>query len=608
MKDLIRKTLRCVALLAMGHPSCTGRLVETSAEDAAPVGRGEGGDGWARMDVRGAPQEDAVSMLEEGGAPDAGREDVLPGDAVATDAATDDVATSVGPFVPAPAGLKRLTRRQYIASLRDLLGSDVRIPNDLEVDTPLHGFSSIGAAQLTVSPRTAEQVEAAAFDVAQQVFGDASRRRALLGCTPASTGDACVTGFIARFGRRAWRRPLTMAEQARWVGVVGAVAPLYNDVWKGIEHAVAGMLQSPNFLYRVELGAPDPAHPARLRYTPWEMASRLSYFLWNTTPDDALLDAAEAGTLGTVEGVRAQVRRLLASPRAREAVGNFFTEYLKLDRLDTIARDPAVFPLMSPTLPTAMRAEVLGMLDAIVFARDADVREMFDTRATVLNDELARLYGLPFAAPTGPGGTLVPFTLPANGPRAGVLTTAALLTLNAHATETSPTLRGRFVRQFLLCQDIPPPPPGVTTTLPPPTAQPRTLRQRLEEHRSNPTCAGCHALMDPIGFGFEHFDSLGQYRTTDHGLPVDASGEIDGMRFRNAAELATLLRRHPRVGVCLSRQVYRHATSHLDTDGEAASLRDVGDTFARAGYRFRTLLEAIAVSDGFRYASPHGGM
>ena len=172
---------------------------------------------------------------------------------------------------------------------------------------------------------------------------------------------------------------------------------------------------------------------------------------------------------------------------------DLFAEHFKLDRLAGLTRDAALFPLASPTLPGAMRAEVLGMLEAIVFTRDADVREMFDTRATVINDELARLYALPFLPPSASPGAFAPFTLPPAGARAGVLTTAGLLALNAHASETSPTLRGRFVRQFLLCQDIPPPPPSVSTTLPPPSSTPRTLRQRLEEHRSNPTCAGCHA-------------------------------------------------------------------------------------------------------------------
>jgi hypothetical protein len=534
---------------------------------------------------------------------------ITPADASVADVpVVVDAPPAIGPFAPTPASMKRLTLRQYRNSVRDLLGQSVRVPTDLEVDTPLYGFSTIGAAQLSVSPRAAEQFEAAALDVAHQVFASSAMRAALVGCTPATAGDACVQRFVTTFGRKAWRRPLTTEERARWMSVVSTVTPLFNDVWAGLEYAVAGMLQSPHFLYRVELGEPDPMNASRRRYTAWEMAERLSYFVWNTTPDDALLTAAETGTLYTVDGLQAQARRLLASPRARESIGNFFTEHLKLDRLDTVTRDPTVYPLMSPTLPGAMRTEVLKMLEDIVFTRDVDVREMFDTRSTFVNDELARLYSLPFSAPAGPAGAFASLTLPTTGPRGGVLTTAGFLTLNAHATETSPTLRGRFIRQYLLCQDIPPPPPNVTTTLPPPTTMPRTLRQRLEEHRVNPTCAGCHALMDPIGFGLEHFDSLGQYRTTDHGLPVDASGEIDGMRFRNARELGAILRGHPRSGACLTRQVYRYATSHVDSDGEAVVLRDLAEAFTQGGHHFQSLVVGVVTSDGFRYASATGGM
>jgi hypothetical protein len=274
---------------------------------------------------------------------------------------------------------------------------------------------------------------------------------------------------------------------------------------------------------------------------------------------------------------------------------------LKLDRLDNLSRDPMVFPLVTATLGASMRGEVLRMLDDVVFGRDADVREMFDTRVTYVNGDLARLYNLPGVT----GATLARVELPAAGPRAGVLTTAGFLALNAHATVTSPTLRGRFIRQFLLCEDINPPPEGVQAALPlePPDAPRRTLRQRLEMlHLTNPTCASCHVRMDPLGFGLENFDALGIYRTTDNGLPVDPRGDVDGRAFRNARELGGLLREHPRVAECLVRQTYRYAAGHLDTDGEARPLAALTESFARDGHRFRAMLAGLVASDAFRYA------
>ncbi len=574
-----------LALLALGGCLDEGveTLAEPPAEDAAAPARDVGS---VPVDDRPAPSRDLGSRPDTGSSTDTG-----PG----TDAGTEPVDP---PFRPAPAALQRLTRRQYGNALRDLLGSELRVPTDLEVDTPLHGFSTVGAAQLTVAPRAAEQFEAAALDATEQVFGSPARRMALVGCTPAAADDPCARTYLQRFGRRAWRRPLTEAEVARWAGVSRAVAGTLGDPWAGLRYATAGILQSPFFLYRVELGAPDPTRPGWVKYDGYEMASRLSFFLWNTTPDEALLTAAARGELDTPTGVRAQGQRLLADPRARAAMGDFFTEYLKLDRLDALSRDPMAFPLMTPSLGASMRGEVLRVVDDVVFAQDTDIRAMFDTRSTFLNDDLGRLYNL--------GGTrgaeFVRVELPAAGPRAGVLTTAGFLALNAHAAATSPTLRGRFVRQFLLCQEIPPPPPGVVTSIPP-TTGPSTLRQRLGRHVTDTMCAGCHNLMDPIGFGLEHFDALGVYRTTDEGLPVDATGEVDGVSFRNARGLATALRNHPRVGPCVSRQLFRYATAHKETEVEAAGLRELAIQFQRDGHRMRALVLSLVTSDGFRYAT-----
>jgi hypothetical protein len=453
-----------------------------------------------------------------------------------------------------------------------------------------------------VSPRAAEQFESASYNVAAQVFGDPARRMALVGCAPAAADDGCARGFIARFGRKAWRRPLTSAEVDRWLTVARTASNAYRDVNKGLEYVVAGMLQAPHFLFRVERGEPVPAQPTRRRYTGYEMAARLSFLYWSSTPDDALLDSAERGELDTADGIRTQARRLFASPRARQALTGFFSEYFKLDRIAPQTRDRALYPTWSPALVQSMITEFEKIVGEIAFS-EADLRDLFTTRATFLDQNLARLYGVP--------GTFDEsfrrYEWPANAPRAGLLTTAAFLANNAHPITTSPTHRGKFIQQYLLCRVVPPPPPGVTTDIPMGSGRPQTFRQRLEElHLSNPSCAGCHQVTDPIGFGLEHFDAIGAYRTTDNMLPVNAEGTLDGTPFRTARELVSAVRNHPLLPGCLVRNVYRYATGHVEREGEDVVIREIEQAFASRGYQFSVLLEALATSDGFRFASNGG--
>jgi hypothetical protein len=375
-----------------------------------------------------------------------------------------------------------------------------------------------------------------------------------------------------------------------------------EEPWRGLRLAVAGMLQSPNFLYRVEVGEPDPEDPARLRYTSWEMASRLSFLLWNTIPDDALLDAAEADALSTRAGIAEQAERLLADPRARVAIQDFFAQYFDLGRLDGLSRDPTRYPLFTDTLVPAMRTEVQLLVDDFVHRRDADIRKVFSTRDTFVNDELAALYEVD--APGASAVAFVPVTLPEDGPRAGLLTLGAFLTMNAHETETSPTRRGKYVRERVLCDEVPQPPDDVDTDLDPAEQGDGTLRERLDEHRNNPACAACHAFIDPPGFLFENYDSLAQYRTEDgEGRPIDASGELDGTQLANARELAAHLADEPKVSACIVKQLFRHATGRLDAESEADALADIDARFAEADHRFRELLVELVTHDAFRFVS-----
>lgn len=498
-----------------------------------------------------------------------------------------------GPVLP------RLTTTQYHNALVALFGEPLP-ETPVEKDENPFSFTSIGATTTTLSELGVQQLEEAADAVTRAVFDDPTRRAALVGCQPAEPGDACVASFLESFGRRAFRRPLEAGELARWVAVSADLSS--GDAWIGLRTAVAGMLQAPSFVYRVELGEPDPDDPSRLRYGDFEMASRISFLLWDAPPDDELLDAAESGALSTPSGLEEQARRLLDDPRARQALASFFAQHLDLGQLEGVTRDAELYPDFTPSLPVAMRTEAELLVDDLVFRRDADVRQLFSTSRTFVNTELSSLYGI--EAPGATPITFVPVELPPDGPRAGLLTLGAFLTMNAHEASTSPTLRGKYVRERVLCSEVPPPPPDVSTELAPNTEDPKTLREELEQHRDNPACASCHAFIDPPGFLFEHFDAMGAVRATDNGYPIDSSGDLDGIPLADARDLAALLADDERVGRCMVRQLYRHAQGRLDEPGERVALEQIHDAFAPTGYRFQELLIALITHESFRYVRP----
>ncbi len=515
------------------------------------------------------------------------------------DTTTDPDGPGDDAFELQPAVLPRLTTTQYRAALVDLLGEGLP-ETPIEPDTNPFLFTSIGATSTTLSELGVQQFEEAADAVTHAVFDDPARRSALVGCEPAAPGDACVEGFLRSFGRRALRRTLTEDEATKWVAV--SVDLSGGDAWGGLRLAVAGLLQSPGFLYRVELGEPDPEDPARLRYTGFEVASRLSFLLWDTTPDAELLDAAENGELHGPAGIETQARRLLASPRARASLQRFFEQYLDLESLEGMTRDPVLYPTFSATMPDSMRTEALLLVDDVINRRDADIRELFSSRRTFVNAELAALYGVD--APGASAVAFVPVELPADGPRAGFLTSAAFLSMNAHEASTSPTLRGKYVRERVLCDAVPPPPPDVNTEIEPNPVEPKTLRERLDQHRENPACAGCHDIIDPPGYLFEGFDAVGAVRTTDNGYPVDTSGELDDVPLADARGLADLLADEERVGRCVTQQLFRHANGRLDTSGETAALDRIEADFAASGFRFRELVVALVTHESYRYVAP----
>ena len=510
-------------------------------------------------------------------------------------------STPVEMFSPAEPTWARLTQQQYRNTLFDLF-QDPLEGLELEPDTNPFLFDTIGATSGDVSARGVELYLDAATAVASAYVQREDLILETFGCVPESINDGCVDQLIRETMWRAYRRPVEEAEVQRWLDLSNRFA---EGRWqRGVETALIGILSSPHFLYREELGEPDPidSRPNQRRYTDYELASRLSYLILNSTPDDALLSAAERGELVTDEGLRAQTERLLDHPKARPSTQSFFAQYLDLGRLDHIERDLALYPEYSPQLIKAMRMEVELLVNDLVYRQDGDIRRLFSDARGYVNQDLAALYGV--SVEGLPAGVYRPIDFTGAVPRAGILNLGAFLTMNAHPSETSPTLRGKYIRERVLCQEVPAPPDDIDLNLDPDPGEPRTLRERLEQHRADPACSGCHSFIDPPGFLFEHFDSMGRYREMAEGFPIDASGSLDGTPLDDARGLGALLKEDDRMTQCLVRQLFRHASGRLETLGEQPSLEAIHDRFEEGDFRFRALMLALVMSDGFRLVAP----
>lgn len=497
----------------------------------------------------------------------------------------------------APAMLPRLTQLQYRNAIQDVFGDEISLPSRLEPDVSIDGLVSIGAAQTSISARGAEQYETAAYGIASQATEEGAIRDAIVTCVPASDiDDACAREVLSALGRRLWRRPLTEGELDTLVTISGNAAATLEDFYEGLSFGIATILQSPNFLFRTELGEEDPGNPNSLRYTDYEMAQRLSIFLWNTIPDEELLAAAEAGDLLDDEKLAAQVDRMIDHPKARGAIRNFFSESYGLYKLDELTKDTNEFVAMDAEVGPSAREETLRTIEDHIFDEKADFRDLFTTRKTFINRQLATIYNVPAPAREGFGA----YYWPNDSPRTGLLTQVSVLAGNSHPVDSSATLRGKFVRKNLMCGVIIPPPVDVNAALPEPSPDAKTLRQRLESHVEDPSCAGCHLSMDPIGFGLENFDALGQFRAKESGEPIDASGDLDGVPFDNPRGLGEALAENPQVPDCVVQQLYRYATSHPETDEELVMVANLQQRFEAQDFQVLALMRDIALSPGFR--------
>jgi hypothetical protein len=507
------------------------------------------------------------------------------------------------PFAPAAASFKRLTATEFKSSLAALLGP-VTVGN-VENDTWVNGFAKVGGSTVSISLAGVELYQRAIDTALAEVFADAARRDAFVGCVPQGAADStCYRSFVERFGRLAWRRALTTAQADRLVTLATSVAQTLGGAHDGLRAAAKAILMSPNFLYRLERGEPEAALPGTWSYTGYELASRLAFFLTNGPPDNALLLAAEQGQLATPAGIQTAAERLLSEPAGRESVANFASELFQLAIVLARAKDPAIFPTYTPAMQEAMVREVPAMLQDLVFEQTAPVTDLFTTRTTFVNADLAQLYGLDATGLTS--DSWVKVTLPADGKRAGFLGTGAFLSLFANQKEGSPTLRGKFIRSTLMCGTIPNPPPDVAPVFEEsPTDALTTKREKLAQHREKgSTCEGCHALMDPLGLPLENFDAIGAYRETEHGKQIDATGNLDGADFSGPVELGQLLSNNELVAGCLVRNLYRYATGVLETGPQETVIRQLTNQFQSEGRDMRQLMVTLVTSDGFRLVAP----
>jgi len=527
-------------------------------------------------------------------------------------AARERIAASTAASTPDQL-LKRLTHSQYNNTVRDLLGDYSRPADKFPPEDFVNGFKNQVRTQ-GMPPLLAEAYGAAAEKLALNAFraGDVN---GLVPCNP-STGSGlplsgaeakCRDQFVQAFGLRAFRRPLSDVEVRRYGALFSAQAGKTGQFLEGARVVVEAMLQSPKFLF----------HAARLR--DYEIASRLSYFLWDTMPDRRLFEAAANGELRTAEGIERVARSMLDQPPARQAVDEFFAEWLRFDRVLGSVKDRRRYPEFTPELAAMMVQETRMLLDNLVW-NDGNFMEAFTAEYSFLNSDLANLYGVPM-----PSGEFELVRFPATARRSGLLGQASFLTSNAGPVETSPTARGIFIREQLLCQHIPNPPPGVNTQVPEPTAErPLARRQRMQSHVENPTCASCHRLMDPIGFGLENYDAVGRWRDKEaiefeipgpRGKPsnktielaIDGTGEIAGLAnsaFSEPKAIGRLLADSRACQECVVKQLFRYAFGRVETAGDRDTVRTAVAAFRESRFRFKELLIALVRAPQFLEGIP----
>ena len=504
-----------------------------------------------------------------------------------------------------PSSLSLLTRVQYDATISDLLSDDSHPSAAFPAENQVEGFNNNTEVHIS-NPLLVEQFMDAAESIAARAVAGQLSTLAPCANTAGAAGTQCGADFIANFGKRAFRRPLTDGESKAFVTLFNGTN-VSRGYSAGIELTLQAMLQSPQFLYRVDVQAAPTPETGAIALGPYELASRLSYFLTGSMPDAQLFAAADAGALSSSDEIEAQARRLIELPKAHDMVRDFNGQWLKLDGLSGLAKNPPDDSTDVKGIGADYRESLQSFLDHVYWDK-GDLKSLFLAPEMYVNARLAGILGVD--APPADG-----FSAVAAAPGSvGLLTQPGLMAMLAHSDQSGPVQRGVFVRERILCIDVPPPPPNFNPI--PPDPDPKaTTRERFKVHTASPGCAGCHQVIDGTGFGFENYDQLGRYRTTENGLPVDASGDMIGTEesaldgnFTGVAELSARIAKSPRVQQCLATNWYRYAMGRVETEADGCSLGDVQQKFVASGGQFRELLVALTLTDAFRYrpAVPEG--
>ena len=426
---------------------------------------------------------------------------------------------------------------------------------------------------------------------------NATHRTFLIPCKPVdekAADAACAEKFLISVGRLLYRHPLQPDQAAPLVKESGDVAVRLKDFYAGLAYVLEGMLMSPEMLLIPEGSEPDPKHPGAKRLDSYSLAGRLSLFLWNAAPDSQLLDAAARGELQTPAGRARVVDMMLASPHLETGVRAFFDDMFGFDDFQTLAKDAETYPFFTGATAADAREQTLRTIVDLLIGENGDYRDLFTTRKTFMSTALAPVYGVP----AGTGWT--PYEFPADSPRAGILAHVSFLAVHAHPGRSSPTLRGKALRELLLCQPVPRPPANVDfSAVENPKSTVKTQRERVSLHLANPVCAGCHKITDPMGLALENFDGAGKFRTTERGETIDASGSLDGRDFKDLVGLGKALHDHPALTSCLVERTLSYGSGATLTEQKKPLLAYLNQRFAADGYRFKSLLRAIALSSAF---------
>ncbi len=504
----------------------------------------------------------------------------------------------------APARVRRLTPEQYANTLHYVFGDDISAGQPFAPLARTDGLLASGAASISMTVGELQQLQRNASSVAVQIIDKgnaetrlAPRRDYLIPCKPANVAaadDACAAKFVKQTGRLLYRHPLSEATISKFVADAHRGASDLKDFYAGIGVVIEGMLIDPNVLLVADTTEPDPQRPGQKRLDSYALASRLSFFLWDAAPDDALLQAAEKGELQTPKGRARAIEMMMASPRLEAGVRAFFDDMFGFEDFAITTKDATVYPMITGQTMIDAREQTLRTIVDLLVTQKGDYRDLYTTRHTFMSPYLAPIYQV------RPTMGWVPFDFPADSPRVGLLSQVSFLALHSHPARSSATKRGKALRELLLCQPVPPPPPNVDfSAVENPDARLKTARARLEVHRTNPVCAGCHKITDPMGLALENFDGAGRYRDTEKGEKVDISGSLDGTNFNTVEGLGKALHDHPALPSCLVKRMYSYGTGGPLSTSDNSAVTALTGAFAQDGYRVPDLMRMIASSDAF---------